>query len=230
MLVSLLADAWGWSLFFRTVVAALPALPRCSAPLWVRESGKGLCALRRAAWAAWLRGRACAVQVEVVAAPLAAPASRRPCWAVDEGLRLLPSVSPVGWQGFWSQGFARGRLFFRAARGGSQPSRGGFSGLWAPCPARDRRTRVLEGRRRGGLNRSSKGHSAGCWFVSVQEPGAAAVVGRGGGGALYAPDLPTLGASGREGRSFSLVRCSAAARHHTRTGMPNEACLSEQTS
>ena len=123
-----------------------------------------------------------------------------------------------------------GGCFFRAARGGSQPSRGGFSGLWAPCPARDRRARVLEERRRGGLGRSSKGHSAGCWFVSVQEPGAAAVVGRGGGGALYAPDLPTLGASGREGRSFSLVRCSAAARHHTRTGMPNEACLSEQTS
>ena len=96
-------------------------------------------------------------------------------------------------------------LFFRAARGGSQPSRGGFSSLRAPCPARDRRTWVLEGRRRGGLNRSSKGHSAGCWFVSVQEPGAAAVVGRGGGGALYAPDLPTLGASGREGRSFSLL-------------------------
>jgi len=113
VLVSLLADAWGWSSFFRTVVAALPALPRCSAPLWVRESGERLCALRRAAWAAWLRGRACAVQVEVVAAPLAAPASRRPCWAVDEGLRLLPSVSPVGWQGFWSQGFARGRLFFQ---------------------------------------------------------------------------------------------------------------------
>ena len=74
-----------------------------------------------------------------------------------------------------------------------------------PCPARDRRARVLEERLRGGLGRSSKGHSAGCWFVSVQEPGAAAVVGRGGGGALYAPDLPTLGASGREGRSFSLL-------------------------
>ena len=62
-----------------------------------------------------------------------------------------------------------------------------------------------EGRRRGGLGRSSKGHAASCWFVSVQEPGAAAVVGRGGGAALYAPDLPTLGASGREGRLFSLL-------------------------
>lgn len=40
--------------------------------------------------------------------------------------------------------------------------------------------------------------------VSVQEPGAAAVVGRGGGGAPHAPDLPTLGASGCEGRFFSL--------------------------
>ena len=34
----------------------------------------------------------------------------------------------------------------------------------------------------------------------------------------------------REGRSFSLVRCPAAPRLHTRTGKPKEACLLEQAS
>ena len=70
----------------------------------------------------------------------------------------------------------------------------------------------------------------GCW-CSVFRSHAQRPVGAVRGRPLSAPALPTSGhGSSVRVALFSLVRCPAAPRLHTRTGKPKEACHLEQAS
>ena len=144
-------------------------------------------------------------------------------WEVVSAVRMARAqllLALAGTKGVVSPG-RRGQVMAAPAARCARRRRPSWRAVWArravgrPLFGRLGPLKEGTGVRRGGFVRSCREALQGLLVFSVQEPCAAAFLGR-AGEAPYAPALPTSGhGSGVRVALFSLVRCPAAPRLHT---------------